>query len=82
MRYIAIWTDFNNCSRTFKAWGEGTERGAKVDGGSCESEGVGRVDGNEVDFDEELVFGGDGEVEVFDLKRFTVFEEADGFIGF
>jgi len=50
--------------------------------GFCESEFVGRVDGNEVDFDEELVFGGDGEVEVFDLKRFTVFEEADGFIGF
>jgi len=79
MRYIAIWTDFNNCSRAFKAWGEGD---GKVDVGSCESEGVGRVDGNEVDFDEELVFGGDGEVEVFDLKRFTVFEEADGFIGF
>jgi len=82
VRYIAIWTYFNNCSRTFKAWGKGTKGSAKVDVGSCESEGVGRVDGNEVDFDEELVFGGDGEVEVFDLKRFTVFEEADGFIGF
>jgi len=50
--------------------------------GFCESEFVGRVDGNEVDFDQELVFGGVREVEGLDLDGFTVFEEADGFIGF
>jgi len=41
--------------------------------GSCESEGIGRVDGNEVHFDKELVFGGVREVEGLDLDGFTVF---------